>query len=168
MMHCTNNDADAEHVYLRARLHDCLNKCTVLLPRSTTAHHNDAWSSCCHQTSTAAAILGDWNHTECRMLLLLFWMCGRHISLSPEQLRFVNLVENLRAITVGCDGSLKLLSINYDKEQRQSVWTWCLVAQQRCSYPALPGMYYGQKIGKCLWHIHGSMWSIYVLVNFLI
>lgn len=30
MMHCMNNDADAAHVYFRAQLHDCFNKCTVL------------------------------------------------------------------------------------------------------------------------------------------
>lgn len=49
-------------------------------------------------------------------------MCGRHVSLTPEQLRYVNLVKNLGVITVGCDGGLKLQSIDYDKQQRLSVW----------------------------------------------
>lgn len=158
MMHCTNNDADAERVYFRAWLHDCLNKCTVLLPRSTTAHHNDAWSSCCHQTSTAAAILGDWNHTECWMLLLLFWTCGRHISLSPEQLRFVNLFENRGVITVGCDGSLKLLSINYDKEHRLSVCTWPSCRAKMLLSCTARDVLWAEN--RQLHVTHGSMWSI--------
>lgn len=121
-MHCMNNDADAAHVYFGAQLHDCFNKCTVLLPWSTTSHHDDTWSCCCHQTSAAAAIPGDLKHTQRWMWLLLLWMCGRHVSLTPQQLRYVNRVKNLRVITVGWDGGLKLQSIDYDKQQRLSVW----------------------------------------------
>lgn len=40
----------------------------------------------------------------------------------PGQLRYVNLVKNLGVITVGCDGGLKLQSIDYDKQQRPRVW----------------------------------------------
>lgn len=126
MMHCMNNDADAAHVYFRARLHGCFNKCTGLLPWSTTSHHNEAWSSCCRQT-----ILGDLNHTECWMSLLLFWMCGRHVSLTPEQLRYDNLVKNLGVITVGCDEGLKLQSTDYDKQQRRIVMLLSCTAMGR-------------------------------------
>lgn len=113
-MHCMNNDADAAHVYFGAQLHDCFNKCTVLLPWSTTSHHVDTWSSCCHQTSAAAAIPGDLNHTQ-------RWMWPP-LSLTPQQLRYVSWVKNLGVITVGWGGGLKLQSIDYDKQRRLSVW----------------------------------------------